>query len=348
MPRTSETGDWFEQLFGFVERGYDETRRQLVIEDDMLRSRANDRVFPIGRFGTPSLAELRERTAEAPRGELRVTHVAIGDVLELHAMPENRDALFQVASQFNCLEFASPHVTPEDGVTGYAYDPTQGPACSLAAAAATVYRNYFVPVGGKPGQTRDRQIDNLAGLDRRLGEPGAYWTVVNGYTNSEPHRLARLERALAERDRESLLGEIAIGLHEGVGVTFADRFTEPTQPTRVSQAFCSALSCGYSDLAHADWEPLATLVLDAAYEATLRAALVVPRDADATAKVWLTRLGGGAFGNRMEWITAAIGRALAVMDGARLDVRIAHYRRIDSSVQADIERARRRAADSLA
>ena len=26
-------------------------------------------------------------------------------------------------------------------------DPTQGPACALTAAAATVYRNYFVGVG---------------------------------------------------------------------------------------------------------------------------------------------------------------------------------------------------------
>jgi hypothetical protein len=37
------------------------------------------------------------------------------------------------------------HTHPEDGVTMYAADPTQGPACALACAAGSVYRNYFCP-----------------------------------------------------------------------------------------------------------------------------------------------------------------------------------------------------------
>ena len=57
--------------------------------------------------------------------------------------------LVQAASQFNCLEFAHPGAVPENGVTGYIYDGTQGPACSLAAPAATVARNYFVDTNGQ-------------------------------------------------------------------------------------------------------------------------------------------------------------------------------------------------------
>ena len=38
--------------------------------------------------------------------------------------------MFQAASQFNCLEFAGPEELPEDGVTQYDDDPTQGPACA--------------------------------------------------------------------------------------------------------------------------------------------------------------------------------------------------------------------------
>jgi hypothetical protein len=34
----------------------------------------------------------------------------------------------------------------------------------LAAGAATVYRNYFAPIGGIEGQTEDRQFDGLADL----------------------------------------------------------------------------------------------------------------------------------------------------------------------------------------
>ena len=52
--------------------------------------------------------------------------------------------------------------TLEQGMTRYAGDPTQGPACAIAAGAATIYRNYFAPVGNKFGQTKDRQLDGLA------------------------------------------------------------------------------------------------------------------------------------------------------------------------------------------
>ncbi len=101
-------------------------------------------------------------------GTLGVSTV-VGDVGQLHRDPANRHALFQVASQFNLLEMTGPDVTPEDGVTRYAYDRTQGPACAIAAGAATVYRNYFVPVGGQIGQTQDRQIDCLKDIGTALG-----------------------------------------------------------------------------------------------------------------------------------------------------------------------------------
>lgn len=47
----------------------------------------------------------------------------------LHGSPEFEGAWFQVASQFNALEMPSPSVTPEQGVTAYVHDRTQGPAC---------------------------------------------------------------------------------------------------------------------------------------------------------------------------------------------------------------------------
>jgi len=358
---------WFEQLFGFRETSYAGTRCMFAVEGPTLRSLANGRSFAIGTFSTPSLASLRvhargalpwrdpllvaEGAAAARAGRLKVAHEAIGDVLELHAQPENRGALFQVASQLNCLEFAGPSVLPEHGVTGYATDPTQGPACSLAAAAATVYRNYFAPVRGIAGQTHDRQLDTLDELAEALGRPGTYWDVRNGYTWSDEDRLQRLREALARHDREALLGAVKIGVHVDVGVTFARRFAEPAEPSRVSQAFCSAISCGYTDVALACWEPLATLVLDAAYEATLLAALLDAPAGDRKdappKRVWLTFLGGGAFGNRKEWIARAIGRALARLDDVDLDVRIAHYRSIDETMQQEIESARAQALARL-
>eukprot|EP01045_Picozoa_sp_COSAG04_P042458 COSAG04_NODE_13423_length_606_cov_210.532544_1_plen_48_part_10 len=48
--------------------------------------------------------------------------------------------MFQVASQFNCLEMVSPGDQPEAGITRYALDHTQGPVCAMACPAGTVYR----------------------------------------------------------------------------------------------------------------------------------------------------------------------------------------------------------------
>jgi hypothetical protein len=61
-----------------------------------------------------------------------------------------------------------PSVTPEDGVTRYSSDHTQGPAGAIAAGAATIYRNYFVPVDDQFGQTRDRQLDTLGDVGAAL------------------------------------------------------------------------------------------------------------------------------------------------------------------------------------
>jgi hypothetical protein len=303
---------WFDKLFGFPEGSYSETKAQFVVEENRLRSLANGASYSIGEFSRPSLAELRARGRTlAARGKLRCTHVPIGDVLNLHALPDNQGALFQVASQFNCLEFAAPSVVPEDGVSRYAHDPTQGPACSLAAAAATVYRNYFVPVGASEGQTRDNQIDNLAGVAEEL----------------------------TRHDRDELLCALRIGLQRQVGVTFARRYEPPAVPVEplVSQAFCSAISCGYTSIALDLWEPLATLVLDATYEATLWAAAIDSALGTGSGKVWLTFIGGGVFRNKNEWIASAIHRALSRLSDFDLDVRIAHYRQINQGMRAAID-----------
>ena len=51
-------------------------------------------------------------------------------------------------------------------------------------------------------------------------------------------------------------------MSSGGRLDFGARFVEVSEPTHVSQAFCSALSCGYTNVALEHWEPLATLVLE--------------------------------------------------------------------------------------
>lgn len=68
----------------------------------------------------------------------------------------------------------------------------------------------------------------------------------------------------------------------------------------------------------------ATLVLEAAYEATLFAGVFNARQGISNT-VLLTQLGGGAFGNRDEWIDAATRRALKAVSGFGLDVKMVSY-----------------------
>ena len=91
--------------------------------------------FDVGHFTTPSLQQLCEATAALSSSSSSSTlRVEYGDVSAMIADPSNHGATFQVASQFNCLEFVGPDVVPEDGITGYEYDCTQGPACRHASA----------------------------------------------------------------------------------------------------------------------------------------------------------------------------------------------------------------------
>jgi len=327
---------WFEQLFGFAEGPYAWTREQLTLDGERLGSKVNGRSFGAGTFTTPTLASLREQTEGARRGDVLVRHEVIGDVLELHSLPSNAGAMFQAASQFNCLEFAGPEELPEDGVTQYATDPTQGPACALAAAAGTVVRNYFAVVDGQSGQTRDRQINNLRGVMSLL-DPSLL-DVRNGYTFSDAERLVRLEAKIAATDRQLLLGALRIGVQAHAQVTFQSRFVElAPREQYVSQAYCSAISCGYNGGGPGLWEPIASLVLEATYEATLRAAILDAERGSGSGRVWLTFIGGGVFANESEWIGRAMVRALATVQGAKLDVRIGHYQQIDRAIEAAVQ-----------
>merc|ERR1712217_614971 len=89
----------------------------------------------------------------------------VGEARKLRLDPANEGAVFQVASQFNCLEMPNPGVTPEKGVSNYFRDRTQGPSCALACPAATVYRNYFA---NEDGQTKDCQLDCLEDIGKAV------------------------------------------------------------------------------------------------------------------------------------------------------------------------------------
>lgn len=322
--------DWFARLFGFAEQGFEATQQQFALDGRQLRSLANGRVWDTGLLELVSVQTLRERAqafGPAP-GRLKVSGV-VGDVRALHRVAANQGAVFQVASQFNLLEMPDPGVTPAAGISEYEHDRTQGPACALAAAAGTLYRHYFVPIDGVAGQTAGRQLDGLCDLGPALCRAtqlpiDQLWTWRNGYalcTGSGLTAIARVLAACSDFERDRLRGLLRIGLHWDVQVTDA---LGPSLPT-VTQVYCSALPVAYGDSAAGHWQAFAQLVLEAAYEGTLWAALAnAQRGVSKT--VFLTRLGGGVFGNADAWIDAALQRALALAAGFDLDVQLVDYR----------------------
>lgn len=339
MPVTPSR-DWFEHLTGFSERDYASTQRQLVVDGEELVSTVNHQRYGIGELSLPTLVELRSRVNTA-RGRRTTIRCLVGDVRSLHAAPEFDGALFQVASQFNLLELTSPDVCPEDGVARYARDPTQGPACAIAAGAATIYRNYCVPIDDQVGQTSERQLDALthlgAALPAELDHPvSALWAMRNGYALCTKAGLQAITDLLANGTdalRDTLGGQLAIGLHRNIEVTDLD-----AKPRRhVSQAFCAALPVAYSPIPQPAWTSFARLVLAAAYEATLLAA-VEQAASGGSNTVLLTRLGGGVFGNADAWIDDAIEHALSAVENAGLDVRLVSFATMHPSLRVIAER----------
>ncbi len=314
---------WFVRLFGFVEKGPETVYANVEVDGEWIVSRANGRRFRHGDFGLPSLGELSGGVGAATdSGPPLSVREVVDDAAALHADPANAGALFQVASQFNALEMVNPGVTPESGITGYVYDCTQGPVCAMACAAGTLYRNYFVPVDGVPGQTVNRQIDCLADVASLLGSADhELWMMQNGYVLPTANGLDAIGRRLASmspQQRRAASAALRVGVHRDTEVTQQD------VGHSVTQVYASALPITYNNFPAVDWEGFARFVLEAAYKATIAAA-VENRSRTGNGSVFLTLLGGGAFGNPEAWIADAIIDALLCYRYSGLDVAIVSY-----------------------
>lgn len=291
---------WFQDLTGLSSDSHAAVQQAISVESDWLVSTVNGRRMRAGRLSVPTLGELRKGLAPAD-GRWAMSEV-VADVRDLHADPDNAGAIFQVASQFNLLEMPSPDVTPERGIAAYAFDHTQGPACAMACAAGTIWRNYLIPLGDQIGQSEALQIDTLADLGHALGNDGdRLWDMLNGYLLPKAGSLDLIAADIAGR-APVLRDLVRIGIQQDTEVTL------PDAGHLVTQAYGSALPVTYAAGADGDWAPFARLILEATYEATfaLAARMVARRG---SAKLYLTRIGGGAFGNDPAWINSAIRSA---------------------------------------
>ena len=379
---------WSEQKFG-----YDSNKKKLISNAEF-RSVTDDSApywqehckltfeidenlsgtYDCGTFSTPSVAELREHVAnillkkkECDFGEsstVSIINVA-GESQSMHSQPENLFAVFQAASQFNYLEFATPKLTPEHGISGYEYDGTQGPACAIACAAGTIYRNYLAPTPPCPtnintlqnrGQTSEQQYNGLQDIEHQIQHDNwqVPWIVKNGYVDSNPNVDPQNVKEIFTNDPnyaiDTLIPLLRIGVTRDSQVTndgagcLPDGEIHPIVKEqsngvqKVTQTWNSALSIAYSQQSEIFWEPIARFVLKGTYEASLLVGILntlkYKEMYDKSVPIFLTKVGGGVFGNKKEWIKDAILYAVEKVSkdfSVPLDIRIVHYGRIDPS-----------------
>lgn len=143
-------------------------------------------------------------------------------------------------------------------------------------------------------------------------------TVANGYA-----ALDEMASPTIPLNTSELIGKICVGVQTGAQVTFGRRFRVVdsgsddcdevvecvSQDIRVNQVFCAALNmkqgpAGVKTSKHPQARAVAECILQAAYEGSYLAAID-----SRSPKLFLTMLGGGAFGNPFSVIFREIVKA---------------------------------------
>lgn len=315
---------------GFKEINPEQVRENIELIENELISKINNKKYIVGNLEIPNLNNLINRTdIKKYNTEIKISEV-IGDIQLFHLMSDNKEALFQAASQFNLLEMVSPTITPEHGVGRYEFDYTQGPSCAIACGAGTIYRNYFVNVNGNIGQTKNKQIDCLNEIGIELNNHKHYlWDMINGYAFVNKEGLIRISdyiETLNKNQYKALKRKLRVGIQWNTQVTIDD------SDNIVSQIYCSALPVAYSQIDSSYWESFAKLILEATYEATFYAGLI-NYEKTGSNRIYLTLVGGGAFGNKKEWIINAIKETIIKFKKTPLDIRIVSFSEPDLEIR---------------
>jgi hypothetical protein len=290
-----------KEVEDFVQQDPDEAFRE--VSDGKLRLVCPPHAWDAGRFVTPTIGELKARLSTQPdAGTAPITLRRLTgskhelDVGRLQAAAPPR-TLFQVASQFNCLEAPGPDVT---SIARYFGDNTQGPRAAVSAFPGTFVRHYRCPA---PDGSTFVQSD-ARGFDLLADAAGKHSGVRRGYLQTDnvadPGALAE---ALTDR-----FDQIRVGIQASVEVALgADWFGPVPDGQPIDQVFASTIALGYSKHRNAAaFAPVRTRLLRAAYLGTLLAALDLGDQ-----RVLLTLIGGGVFGNPVPDIVAAIHWAAA-------------------------------------
>ena len=257
-----------------------------------------NREFAAGRFACPSIASLA-RQASLNSYKLRLFVLAGSspetDIGALQASAPPR-SLFQVASQFNCLESPGPYL---NSVKFYFLDPTQGPRASISAFPGTLLRHYAAP-DGRGGRFVQKDPSPQINLLHKLA-CAEVAQVQSGYLLASQ---VKDPQAFAEILKHNFQ-DIEVGIHEGVEVVLGGNWDGRVEGRPlIAQAFTSTLAAGgYSHVSFqaSEWLLICGQLLRAGYLGTLSGAVATGQK-----RAVLTLIGGGVFGNPISLIWDSI------------------------------------------
>ena len=321
--------DWFNELFGFREQSPAQVRTHLEVDGTTLRSRVNGASYEIGVLETPSLRQLRTRAGEsavgqppvipAPKGPIQVRNIVGESRRPPCRLPQTQALSSRSPRSSTCWRWCRRMCLPRTALRAM-------PTTILRARPAPSQPGPLRSIGttlpwwtGKRARTTGRQIDCLRDVHEALSSDGRLlWKMRNGYALPTASTLTHFNRLLLRTRRRRPRRAPRCAPHRHPPGCRGDEVRIP--PPSCPRPSARRSPCRTVPPASPEWESFARLILEAAYESTLLAA-VENAGRIPGAPVYLTQLGGGAFGNRTAWIVAAMERAFHRLADSGLDVR---------------------------
>ena len=349
--RYSKVGNWMGRLLRipdsaekFAEANWNEAtlvnakmRCMVDRETDLtwLYSSVGENVcYLAGRYNIESVEDLQARNPNAmgPRlGSHTKLVVVTGlrsftdpnfDVRSLQANPRNCGATFQVASNFNGLEYKFSSENRKMGVARYVTDRTQGPSASESCGPATLYRNYFVDGNDYEQKSRVYRYDAqaMAKEVNTLDELQGLLPVVNGYVTFTQAPMQEDSKMLESDAYKSVkivrhdFAQVTYGLRQRLpsGDEIMDVCNDPTQI--VNQVFNAGIN--WVDMSHyvPNEDTRKTFAMFLSKASMISSLLAAQENRDALAEVpscqgrnrfFPNLVGCGVFKNERQWLMDA-------------------------------------------
>jgi len=229
------------------------------------------------------------------------------DVAHLQSLTQNCNAVFQVASNLNGIESKSELEKPtsKNYTKNYFMDRTQGPIASISAGAAAIVRvhaAYYNHDNQDWIQTETQYLNILQNMKE-------HFPTRNGYVifDTNPPKFPSRNSP----DYYKLLLAADVLYHKSAQVTSGHRIKQETTEMieivdspkqKIDQVCCAAVNLaqgrtGNENKSSHNSEDKARFLLDLAYEGTYISSIKHNRS-----QIFLTLVGGGVFGNPIEWI----------------------------------------------